>query len=499
MAQVTSVPKRVTVVGQGPIWWSNAIFFVSMHVLALVGATYLSPWHQLRTQTLWRVRAELCIISWQLATFGITIGYHRLWSHRSFTAAFPLRVVLAGMGCLGFQGSIKWWVLRHRLHHRFTDTESDPYNAKQGLYHSHMGWIFRKPTYPRISLIDKKDLDGDPVVRFQHKYYIPLTLFLSLVMPTLIGWTWGDAMGGYIWGGVIARIMIQHATFCINSLAHYLGDQAYSEDVTARGNFVLALFTGGEANHNYHHAFPRDYRNGPRVFDWDPSKWIIWGLHFFTPWVPKMHQTPEAEILRAKAHVLAVRAEKVAKGKDDAEEEEEESSSFKVWGSFAELESDEDRGSSTSFEGVTSSASRSVSGSSSASGTSTDWGEDEILSDRRAGIFSAQSLTTTRRRYLGRSTPLPKWTRAQLVDKLVDPRVFPSSSRTPIVIVVNGFAVDVTRYAQDHPGGYAVLKEFALGKGKEERDATEAFEGGLNDHAWSAREKMKDLTIARIV
>ncbi|KDE03148.1 hypothetical protein MVLG_06343 [Microbotryum lychnidis-dioicae p1A1 Lamole] len=487
----TAQPKSATVVERGPIWWSNAIFFVSMHVLALVGATYLSPWHQLRTATMW-----LCFLSWQLATFGITIGYHRLWSHRSFTAAFPLRVVLAGMGCLGFQGSIKWWVLRHRLHHRFTDTESDPYNAKQGLYHSHMGWIFRKPTYPRMSLIDKKDLDADPVVCFQHKYYIPLTLFLSLVMPTLIGWAWGDPMGGYIWGGVIARIMIQHATFCINSLAHYLGDQAYSEDVTARGNFFLALFTGGEANHNYHHAFPRDYRNGPRAFDWDPSKWIICALHFFTPWVPKMHQTPEAEIIRAKAHVLAVRAEKAAQGLgEDEEGVEESSSSFKVWGTFAEGDSDEDRGSSTSLEGINTSASASASGS----GTSTDEGEDDALFDRRSlGRFDSQSLTN-RRRHLARQSSLPTWTRAQLVEKLADPKTFLLSSRSPIVIIVNGFAVDVTKYAQEHPGGYAVLREFALGEGKEQRDATEAFEGGLNDHGWSAREKMKDLTIARIV
>lgn len=169
------------------------------------------------------------------------------------------------------------------------------YNAKEGLYHSHMGWIFRKPTYPRMALVDRKDLDIDPVVRFQHKYYIPLTLALGLVAPTLIGWSYGDAMGGYIWGGVVARILIWHFTFFINSLAHYLGDQAYSEDLTARGNLVsrsklqsrarggrtdhdigplqlLAIFTGGEANHNYHHAFPKDYRNGPLVLDWDPSK-----------------------------------------------------------------------------------------------------------------------------------------------------------------------------------------------------------------------------------
>lgn len=76
------------------------------------------------------------------------------------------------------------------------------YNAKEGLYFSHMGWIFHKPVYPRMALVDRKDLDADPVVRFQHRHYLPLTLSLGLVLPTIIGWTYGDAMGGYVWGGV---------------------------------------------------------------------------------------------------------------------------------------------------------------------------------------------------------------------------------------------------------------------------------------------------------
>lgn len=129
-------------------------------------------------------------------------------------------------------------MLRHRLHHRFTDTDSDPYDATRGLFFSHMGWIFRKPTYPKMKDIDRRDLDADPVVRFQHEHYIPLTLALGLGLPTLIGWSYGDATGGFIWGGVVGRILIWVSTFSINSFAHYLGDQEYSEEVTARGNFV---------------------------------------------------------------------------------------------------------------------------------------------------------------------------------------------------------------------------------------------------------------------
>lgn len=93
---------------------------------------------------------------------GITMGYHRLWSHRAFKAAWPLRLFLALMGTLSFQGSIKWWVERHRLHHRFTDTANDPYNAKRGFWFSHIGWIMKKPFYPLLPLIDASDLHGDP-------------------------------------------------------------------------------------------------------------------------------------------------------------------------------------------------------------------------------------------------------------------------------------------------------------------------------------------------
>ena len=90
------------------------------------------------------------------------MGYHRLWSHRTYRAALPIRIILAFLGTMAFQGSIKWWVLRHRLHHRFVDTDNDPHNAKRGLWYSHVGWIFEKRVYPKMKLIDIADLDSDP-------------------------------------------------------------------------------------------------------------------------------------------------------------------------------------------------------------------------------------------------------------------------------------------------------------------------------------------------
>lgn len=455
---------------KGEIWYSNASFFIGTHILAIYGILQLSPWSTLDMRTFW-----LCIASWQTATFGITVGYHRLWSHRSFTASLPLRAVLAGMGCMGFQGSIKWWVLRHRLHHRFTDTDSDPYNAKEGLFHSHVGWIFRKPNYPRMGLIDKKDLEIDPVVRFQHKHYVPLTLFLGIVLPTLIGATYGDAMGGFVWGGIVSTVFIWHFTFFINSLAHYVGEQAYSEDLSARGNFILAVFTGGEANHNYHHAFPKDYRNGPRTFDWDPTKWIIYGLHNYTNLVPKVHQTPQSEILKAQAHVLASQSA-AAKSK-----EIDSTSSFAKWSSYAS-----DGGSASSV----------FSAASSSTGASSD--EEDSVLDSSSNLRSHMK----QRKVSG----VPTWSRATLQSKLGEMEKMAMSGTTkesrkrPIVLLIDGYALDCTNYGQDHPGGLAYLKEYQLSSNVLSlKDASEVFNGGLNDHGWSAREKMSSLKIARII
>ncbi|KAF8167389.1 hypothetical protein B0H34DRAFT_681705 [Crassisporium funariophilum] len=259
---------------QGPqIWWGNAIFFAMVHVAALMGMYLYPPW-----ETKWATLV-LWFMTWQMSDFGITIGYHRLYSHKAFRARLGVRVVLAILGSSAFQGSIKWWCLRHRLHHRFTDDPlHDPYAATRGLFYSHMGWIFYKPNYERMEVIERDDLENDPVVRIQHKYYVPLALTFGFICPTLLGTLWGDPLGAFVWGGLIARLFIWHCTFLVNSLAHWDGLQPYSDEDTSRGNFVLALLTGGEGNHNFH-AFPHDFRSGPSYIDWDPSKWIILALH----------------------------------------------------------------------------------------------------------------------------------------------------------------------------------------------------------------------------
>ncbi|KAN0100144.1 hypothetical protein V8E55_000128 [Tylopilus felleus] len=244
------------------IWWSNVVLFLSVHVGALLGVCWLPPSRV--------ARATLCMsfILWQLADFGVTIGYHRLYSHRTFRANLAVRVVLVALGSSACQGSIK------------TDLAAiQRYAATRGLFHSHMGWIFFKPRYERINTVDQEDLDSDMLVRFQHKYYVSIAFILGFLVPVSLGYSWGDPVGGFVYGGLVTRLAIWHTTFLVNSLAHWNGLQPYSDEDTSKSNLLLAILTCGEGNHNFH-AFPHDYRSGPSKLDWDPSKWIIDGLHY---------------------------------------------------------------------------------------------------------------------------------------------------------------------------------------------------------------------------
>jgi len=139
-----------------------------------------------------------------------------------------------------------------------------------------MGWIFEKPEYRKMKLIDGSDLNADWVITFQHKYYVPLALGFGFGLPFLIGFfILGDSIGTLLYAGFICRLLVWHATFCINSLAHLVGDRQYAWNITAAGNLFASFITNGEGYHNFHHAFPVDYRNGIRWYDYDPTKWFI--------------------------------------------------------------------------------------------------------------------------------------------------------------------------------------------------------------------------------
>lgn len=231
---------------------------------------------------------------------SITAGYHRLWSHGAYEAHWSVRLFFMIFGGMAIQNSILIWCAGHRPHHKFVDDEAhDPYSARRGLWFSHIGWMlrFHPSGEPDFSYV--RDLEKDPIVAWQHKHYLALILGTNFGIPVLLGWLTGDFWGCILLAGFLRLVVNHHFTFFINSLAHWWGNQPYTEENTARDNPVLAFLTYGEGYHNFHHIFTHDYRNGVRWYQWDPTKWLIRALAFFGL-ATKLRTTPAVTIERAK-------------------------------------------------------------------------------------------------------------------------------------------------------------------------------------------------------
>ncbi|KAJ5175570.1 stearic acid desaturase [Penicillium canariense] len=204
-------------------------------------------------------------------------GYHRLWAHRSYTAHLVLQYFLAIMGAAQCQWSILWWVQHHRAHHQYTDTDKDPYDARRGLLFSHIGWLVGLSP-AEWGKVDVSDLAMDPVVRWQRRYYVIIAILVCVGMPTAIAhFGWNDWRGGLLYGGVGRTIVTHHSTFLVNSIAHapWAGYRPYSTKWTATNVPLVAILAAGEGSHNFHHAFPRDYRNGIQWIELDWSRAVI--------------------------------------------------------------------------------------------------------------------------------------------------------------------------------------------------------------------------------
>lgn len=235
--------------------WLHVPLLVSTPLIALYG---LWACERFYWQTL-----LFAALYYNFTGLGITAGYHRLWAHNSYTAHPILQWILMMAACGAVEGSCRWWSRGHRAHHRYVDTDKDPYSASKGFFYSHIGWMLVKQDNDRIGRVAIDDLSRDPLVRLQHKFYLPLALFMGFILPTIIcGLGWGDWWGGYFLAGVLRLVCVHHSTFFVNSLAHYLGHATYTDNHTARNNAFTALLTLGEGNHNAHHEFPSDYRNG---------------------------------------------------------------------------------------------------------------------------------------------------------------------------------------------------------------------------------------------
>ena len=267
------------------IEWVTSTFLIG----TALGALTVVPWfiwtHR-ETELGWGFILALFTFYYFATGFGITLGYHRLFSHLSFKAKWPVKLFTLLFGAASFENSALDWSADHRIHHKHVDEDDDPYDISKGFFYAHIGWLlFRLKPKPPVTNV--KDLEADPLVMWQHRHVQKIAVVVGFVIPTLLGWAYGHyvtgtpaetALAGFLIVGLLRTVVVQQGTFCINSLCHMVGRQPYSTRHSARDSGAVALLTFGEGYHNYHHEFQHDYRNGVKPWQYDPTKWIIWGL-----------------------------------------------------------------------------------------------------------------------------------------------------------------------------------------------------------------------------
>ena len=228
------------------------------------------------------------VVSYVVIGTGVTVGFHRLLTHRSFKTSRPLRAAFAALGSAAAEGPVIDWVATHRKHHQFSDVAGDPHSphvghgsgwrgALRGLLHAHIGWVFSD-----MEVADErryaKDLLADPLIRFVDRTFV-LWVIAGLAFSFGLGVALsGSVVGGLtalLWGGAARIFLLHHATFSINSLCHFFGRRDYETSDESRNLAWLAIPTWGEAWHNNHHAFPTSYRHGLRRWQLDPSAGVI--------------------------------------------------------------------------------------------------------------------------------------------------------------------------------------------------------------------------------
>ena len=238
----------------------------------------------------WRDLAIMAVM-YVLTGFGITVGYHRLLTHRAFQTHAPTRYAFAVLGSMSVQGPVLSWVADHRKHHVFTDEEGDPHSphlaagrglraAIAGLWHAHVGWLFslagraERERYARDLMSDRG------IVAIDRLFF--LWLALGIAIPFAIGWALGGTLAAgltaALWGGLVRIFVLHHVTFSINSVCHFFGRRRFATTDESRNVFWLAPFSFGESWHNNHHAFPTSAFHGLRRRELDPGRFVIRAL-----------------------------------------------------------------------------------------------------------------------------------------------------------------------------------------------------------------------------
>jgi stearoyl-CoA desaturase (delta-9 desaturase) len=214
----------------------------------------------------------LGLVLYWLRMFGITAGYHRYFSHRSYATSRVFQFILACLAQSSAQKSVLWWAAKHRHHHLFSDTEHDVHSPRHtGFLFAHVGWIFARK-HDTVDLVKVGDFTKYPELMWLHKYELAPAVVLAVITFLLAGWS--GLVVGFFW----STVAVYHATFCINSLAHVHGSKRYVTGDDSRNNWLLAFFTMGEGWHNNHHAYQASVRQGFRWWEIDPTYYILKAL-----------------------------------------------------------------------------------------------------------------------------------------------------------------------------------------------------------------------------
>jgi stearoyl-CoA desaturase (delta-9 desaturase) len=220
---------------------------------------------------------------------GITVGFHRMFTHRAFQGGRAIRFVLAVAGSTSAQGPVLEWCAMHRRHHQHSDREGDPHSPHlhgagftgmmRGMYHAHMGWLFAPE--PADLSRSVADLIADPVLAFVDKYFW-VWMLLGWVVPGalsgLLMHSWSAALGGFLWGGLVRTFLLHHVTWSVNSVGHVWGTRPFANADQSRNNAILGVVGFGDGWHNNHHAFPTSARHGLKWWEIDFAWWVILAL-----------------------------------------------------------------------------------------------------------------------------------------------------------------------------------------------------------------------------
>lgn len=251
----------------------------------------------------------ITMVMYALTLHGVTVGYHRLFTHRSFKPNRPVKITLAILGSMAIEGPVIRWVADHRKHHKYSDKDGDPHSPwrfgsslrglTKGFLWAHVGWLFNAEQTPidkyAPDLVKDKDL-----VRISRTFWIWVTtsLFLPAVLGFLLTWSWQGALTAFFWGTIVRIGLLHHVTWSINSICHVVGERPFASRDRSGNVWWLAIPSGGESWHNLHHADPTSARHGVQRFQFDTSARVIWVMEKFG-WVRDV-RWPSAERIRAK-------------------------------------------------------------------------------------------------------------------------------------------------------------------------------------------------------